>query len=293
MSDDTLLALGRGEVYFDRFLPGTREGEGELYIGNTTNFVVGREIDRLERYTAYRGQKIKTASAFVAETNTISFTTDNISAENISLWYGQDFDSVTYASSDLTEIFTIKAGRYYQLGRSAAEYGASYVRDVSVTRLGSIIPAAGNYQLDVESGRIRILLGGVLDDGDEIHVAFNRGASTDNVRTPAPKDQFGALRFVGQDGYGPLVNHFYPMVRLSTAGQRDLKGDEWQTMQFVADALKRDPRTEIVYVQYFSRLTPEVHFISDLGGISPDAFPYWENELDHLVNVTIPSRDYP
>ena len=86
--ESTKLVLGRGEVYFDRFLPGTRRGEGERYLGNTPSFRIQREVERLERSTSYRGRKIAMAGAVVAESHEITFVTDNVDDENIALWFG-------------------------------------------------------------------------------------------------------------------------------------------------------------------------------------------------------------
>jgi hypothetical protein len=289
MGETTTLVIGRGEVYFDRFAPGTRVGEGELYIGNTSSFVVGRDIERLDRYTAYNGQKIKGPSAFVSETHTISFRTDNISPENVGLWYGGDNDPRIAPSNfgdgtPVVETLTVKTNRYYQLGLSVNKAtGLRLVRNVSVSRGGVFIPALGTYEVDEDQGRICVLSAGSLFDGDTVRVSFEWLANVTQNQSPKPRDQFGALRFVGMAGYGPQRNYYYPMVRLSATGTVELKGDDWQALQFTADALKRDAFTEIVYVQEISE---------DTGGLTADSFRYFENILDDTVNVIIPSRGY-
>ncbi len=76
---DDQLVLGRGEVYFEAFSAGTRVCSGERYVGNTTGFQITRAINRLERFTSYRGQAASNAMAS-RPTKTIPFSsiTDNI-----------------------------------------------------------------------------------------------------------------------------------------------------------------------------------------------------------------------
>lgn len=59
---------------------------------------------------------------------------------------------------------------------------------------------------------------------------------------------FGALTFESDNPVGDNLNYWFPYVSLAPAGNYALKGDAWQTLSFAAEALKRDPLTERMYV---------------------------------------------
>lgn len=64
----------------------------------------------------------------------------------------------------------------------------------------------------------------------------------------AQKPIYGALTFEADNPVGENKNYWWPFVNLRPTGNLALLGDTWQTMSFTAEALKRDPATERVYV---------------------------------------------
>ena len=107
----TKLVLGRGEVYFDRFISGTHVGEGERYLGNTSKFIVERDIERLDRATSYGGKRIAAKGAIVSESHTIDFTTDHVDIENLSMWFGGESAAPDVPRDVVVETFTVKRRR--------------------------------------------------------------------------------------------------------------------------------------------------------------------------------------
>lgn len=248
--DPTELVLGRGEVFFDPFAPGTMIGSGERYLGNTPSFQIGRSLDRLARYRSYSGRKHEVRGKVIAEAHSLTFITDHISMENVASWYGGTSETVAQASAGaITEPFTTEPGRFIQLGRSVRPMGLRNVTSV-VVRIGTtIVPAANNYLVDPALGRIEILKGAPAFTGPtNITVQFARGtAVTRNTRSQAV-ELHGAMTFISRNVEGPRKNIFIPYLRLSSRGMVDLKGDEWQQMPFEATILKLNPRTEQVYL---------------------------------------------
>lgn len=295
--EQTTLVLGRGEVFFDLFRPGTRQGDGERYIGNSSTFQIGRKLERLDRFTSYNGRKIEQESAIISETHTVTFVTDNIVIENIGLWYGLESEVVvTVAANAITEFFPVRLGRTYQLGKSYMPLGVRYVENVVVRIDDVIVPLDGNYALSAATGRLEVSPDAInISDGQTLEITFE-WRTTEAARTnSAARDVYGALRFISFNAYGPDKQYYFPFVRLSPRGMMDLKGDDWQQAGFDVEARNLNPRTEQVYVEEFLKvyLTADEQAIVDLSGLTLDSFPYWENQLDQLVNVTMPSHNYP
>ena len=47
--------LGRGEVFFNKFKPGTNIGEGERYLGNTPEYSLTNDVETLDHFNSDRG----------------------------------------------------------------------------------------------------------------------------------------------------------------------------------------------------------------------------------------------
>lgn len=285
--EETQLVLGRGEVYFDRFIPGTRVGEGERYIGNTTTFRIQRTLERRERRTAYRGQTVEIPGAVLSESHVIDFITDNIDIENVAGWYGNEatFSGQT-SISVVTESFDVKRGRYYQLGQSTFPGGARNVDYVRVFIDDEHIQLAGNIELDKALGRFQVLKTAAdIADGDTIEVSFEWRNTTGAAATSQAAEMLGALRFISYNEHGPRLHYSFPMVRLSPKGQIDLKGDEWQQMNFEATATRLAPGVEQVYIDRVDAVgltSDEGAILAELEALSD--FPPLEDDVDEVVN---------
>lgn len=293
--EQTQLVIGRGEVWFEAFLPDTKQGLGERYLGNTTTFQVGRKVARLDRFTSYGGQKVEVAGALVSEEHNVIFITDNISLENVGDWFsGEVVTQGVPAVGLITETIAVKLGSTVQLGRSVHITGVRSVENLVVERAGVVVSESGNYSLDATTGRLTIApQSPIIQDGDTLAVTFEwRRAELTSI-TSRPREIHGALRFISYNAYGAEKHHFYPYVRLAARGQVDLKGDEWQQIPFEVSVLRLNPFTEQVYVEE----TAQIFFLEDEqaildSGLTIEEFPIFGNDLDVLVNSTMPSHNY-
>lgn len=286
--DAPSLVLGRGEVYFDLFRPGTRQGDGERYLGNTSTFQVGRVVNRIQRYASYNGQKVERDGAVTSEAHSVSFVTDNIAMENIGVWYGRESDETAIApDTGIIETFHAKLGRYFQLGLTVNPFGLKYVLNVVLKVDGITIDPVGNYELTPETGRIKLLSTATdIADGDDFTVQFDWRGQVINITQSSAEDVHGALRFIATNPVGPKKNYYFPLVRLSPRGTVDLKGDEWQQVPFQVDVLRLNPATEQVYVDEILSVsfTVDEQAILDYSGISIESFPAWEDQIDFVIN---------
>lgn len=251
LPEKTKLVLGRGEVYFDRFL-GT-SSEGERYIGNTPTFRIEREITRLERSRSYRGQKQKRKSIVIQETVSMSMTTDDISSENTALWNGVAGDA-TNVGVDLvpySETFLVKKDRYYKLGLSEIGGGFSFVDNAEV-RLGNIsgpiLAQNLHYVLERSDGRLFIPDTSPLADGTSIFVRYFKRRNSVRHMSPLEEEVYGALRYISRNPYGPQSEYYFPQVRVTPRGAVDLKGDEFRQMSYDIEAIRLTPDKALMYL---------------------------------------------
>jgi hypothetical protein len=295
--EPTTLVLGRGQVYFDPFAPGTLVGSGERYIGNTTTFRIQRNLSTVARNTTYRGQRVDVGDEVIAESHDVTFITDHIALENIGLWYGDpDVNAQSVlAHSTVSETNVVRRGRYYQLGRSVSVSGARNVAVVEL-RVGGVtlVPQAGNYEVDEEAGRVRILPNALnILTGDSVEFRFEWLSQGVRAVQSSANQVEGALRFVSKNPVGLQRNYYFPRVRISPQGQIDLKGDDFQQILFAATALRLGPAVEQMYVDELTRLLTPANEQAVLGaGIRLSAFPALENLLDVAVETTLGEHGY-
>lgn len=296
-TSNATLVIGRGELYFDRFAAGTLAGEGELYLGNTPGFNVSRTVEEVERFTSYGGQQIQIDSLITREIHSADITTDNVSMENIALWFGSDPDRTgQVAIGEITENIKVKKGHWYQLGSTIEPFGVRHVEpDIQFQRNDIVLEVAGNLILDRTEGRFYVVDDAeTVADGDILSVTFQwRQSSTVEV-VSSSKEVIGSLRYISKNPVGPAISYFFPYVRLKANNQIDLKGDQWQEFSFDVDIRRLNPRTQFIYVKQLAGplLTDDEQAIIDVGGMTLDEFPYWEDQLDFIINTAMPEADY-
>lgn len=242
--------LGKGKLFFDQFAPGSNTGTGEMYFGNTPELTTTSDQTTLDHYDADAGLNVKDDSVTTEQNNTGSFTTDNISNENVALFYQGIIERKTVVSGPTADTLTLRRGRHYQLGSSADHpAGARNVTGVTVTVDGAVVAAEGNYVVDSVLGRIEVLPNAEdIEDGDVATVAGTAAAGVQEIIIGRGDEIRGALRFVSNNPKGTQKDYFWPSVKLTPNGDFALKGDDWQTIPFNFEALKKDEDTEFVYI---------------------------------------------
>ncbi len=236
------LVLGRGKLYFDRFAPGTQTKTGERYLGSTPSFSVTAETVELEHFSAEEGLRIKDESVTTQIDFTGQFVTENISPENIALFFLGSSEVLSQAAATgVEESFTVSKGLFYQLGATALKpEGVEKVSNVVVEPGGggTAFVAGTDYAVDLDLGRIEILPGGAIANGATIDVTYNRvAASQERVISGTTLIQ-GAMRFISFNGVGGQKNFYMPKVTLRPNGEFALKGEEWQQFGFNVEILQ-------------------------------------------------------
>jgi hypothetical protein len=236
--------LGRGEIYFGRFLASTQTPEGERYLGNTPEYSLTIESEDLDHFDSDRGIREKDDSIVLEVTRSGSLITDNIVPANVALFFFGDASTVTTtAAASLEETFAaVIQGLFYQLGQTTANpVGVRGVETVVVAPAGggTAFILDTDYEIDVDLGRIQILNGGAIASGTGILVTYGLLASTNDRVISGSQAVEGSLRFIAFNPKGSNFDYFMPWVKLSPNGDYALKGEEWQQIPFTLEVLKK------------------------------------------------------
>lgn len=242
--------LGRGQVFFDRFasnavITATTRGEGERYLGNTPEVSTTSSAESLDHYDSDAGIRSKDGSVQLTMDRSGRFTCDNINGQNLALFFQGTLSTQTQAAGiGSVDVITVQADRFFQLGATALN--PSGVRKISnvVIKTGAgfttTVTAAGNYEVDEDLGRIYVLPGSIaLGTAIEAQITFDVAATTRERVISSSDSIYGAVRFVGTNPVGTKRDIYMPYVKLSPDGDYNLKGDDWQTVGFTMEILKK------------------------------------------------------
>lgn len=240
--------LGRGELYFDKFAPSTYNRTGERYLGNSPELSLTTESETLDHFNSDRGIRVKDKSILLEKSDSGSFILDEISNENVALWFLGDVgvvaQSMTASIVENVAANRLKPGTYLQLGATLANpTGNRNVTVASITSdpVGTTYVLNTDYTVDAELGRLYIVPGGAIDGTAPIIVTYATAASTrEQIVVGEGTTIEGSLRFISYNPTGPRRDYWWPYVQLRADGDLALKGDEWQQLSFAFDILKLD-----------------------------------------------------
>lgn len=250
---DPNYVVGRGKLYFRKFLPGTRTlaAAGARYLGNSPELSLSQDEEKLDHYNSDRGIRVKDASVSLQNDMSGSFSLDDIQPENLALWFRGDVQTGALAGGAVVdEPHTVSPGEYIQAGLTDGNpIGARNISAVTVKIGAATIDLAGNYEIDAVTGRIF-----VLEDAEDIPadsdvlVSYSAAAGTEEVVVAAGTVIEGRLEFIADNAAGQNRDYIWPCVQISPDGDFALKGDDWQNMSFTLEILKLNDSTERQYI---------------------------------------------
>ena len=245
--------IGRGKLYFNKFIPGTTTGTGERYLGNSPSVNVTSTYQDLPHYTSDYAVREMDDNFTLQTDRGGTFTLDNASIENLGLMFGSDAvpENATAATSASDTVTDVKLGYYIQLGEDAATPdGVTQVDNVVVT--AGVTPAVEDtdYTVDPDNGRIYLLPGATaISDGDDLTITYDVVAEETVVVIEEGEQVEGSLRFIADNPKGENKNYFWPYVRIQPTGDFALKGEQWQLMTFNFAVLTPKDGRKRVYVR--------------------------------------------
>lgn len=251
--------LGRGRVFFDRFpanavINALTRGDGERYLGNTTELNTTSTSETLDHFDSDTGVKVKDATVQLSVNRTGAFKCDNIDSANMALYFLGDVATVTQvAATAQAEQMTVKRGRFYQLGVDAAQpAGVRGITNVVIKKgalFATTVTALGNYQVDEAGGRIFIENDAAgIPDATLLEITYDISASTREQVISKSASIYGAIRFVADNATGLNRDYFFPYVKLTPDGDYSLKGEQWQEMSFKMEVLKKTTNIDALYI---------------------------------------------
>lgn len=253
---DKNYTLGSGKLYFAPFAPGTLvPATGQEYFGNTPSLNNTSDRETLDHYDADNGLRTKDKSVTTSLDRSGSFTTDHVSPSNLAKWFGGANSIVTQTSqAGQTDTITVVPGRRYQLGKSVANPAG--LRGMTMTSVATTdaqpvsLVELVDFTFDGATGGITILPGSTVveDEGTEILVTFALEAVSYNKVVSSSAEISGELFFRADNGEGLNQDYYWPYVKITPDGDMEIKGEDWQTLPFNIEVLKRDDNTEAVYI---------------------------------------------
>lgn len=242
--------LGRGKVFFSKFVDGTQTPEGYRYIGNTPSFGIAMSSENLVHWSSDEGIKEKDRSITLSVDATGTFVCDDINSENLAIYLLGSASTLTQTSATAATWTLTDAlkGLTYQIGRTTAlPTGVRSLSSVTVVKGGTTYVVNTDYTIDLELGLITILAAGAITNGDDLVITFDRAAKTRSQVVSGNDKVEGALLFVAYNPQGDKRDFLMPYVRLSPNGEFALKGDDWQNQSFNCEILKPDGGLERIY----------------------------------------------
>jgi len=249
MAKEQNQTLGRGELHFAPFKPGTKIPDGFRYFGDSDAVSLNVSSETSDYYSSERGTKVKTRSATLQTDYAGSFGLTNIDFENLAIFFLGSASTVTQASATgIQETFdAVKAGRSYQIGESdATPTGARQVTITAATVGATPLVLNTDYTLDAPRGLVTFLdTSTVVTDGADVAITYSL-AAVSYERTVSGASQIeGALRYDAYNAEGQNIDYRMAWVKISPNGDLPLKGDDWMSMSFSLEINKFGNREAI------------------------------------------------
>ena len=240
--------LARGKVYLGRETTFDQFSQvGEMYTGNSPGLVVNNEAQSLDHFGSDGGINELDASATTQVNRGGTLSLDDISGDNLAMYFLGTKATVAQASGAFSEtIAGVLQGQFYQLGISAANpQGVKSLSAVTVKTGATTHEEGTDFEIDALTGRLYIVPGGGIAGGSSIDVAATKAATSFERVISGSKPVKGRLRYIEDNPAGKNRNFLFPLVELAPNGDFDLKGESWRQMTFSLRVLKRGSMSAI------------------------------------------------
>lgn len=235
--------LGKGKFYFREFERNSQTPKpgGFRRLGNVPEATVSQTSEKLDHTSSEGGINVKDASVTTAQDSAIAFTTDNVSLENLGMWFNSNVTEIAEAGGAVVAeaLGDLTVDTFYQLGESlATPQGARNVTLVTLTgKVGAAAAAplvlGTHYNLNAATGMVEVL----VEDLTDVTADYTVTAGTRRVVLGGNDTIEGQLKFVADNPKGTNKDTFWPYVQISPDGDYSLIGTDWQAIGFTADVL--------------------------------------------------------
>lgn len=227
------LVIPRGIVYFDPF-DAAGNLTGEIDLGETGGASISPTTTNLQYFSSRSKVRQETRNVPTSISRAFSLTIDSMNMHNLALFAIADLSVINQLATAVTDApFTVKKGRWYQLGGTTP---ARNVSSVVVTGTGGTptYVAGTDYVLDAANGRVQILASGGIADDTAILVDYTPAAETRNRASGGTEAKRGALRVISDNAEGKNKDWWFPSVNMQPNGEMPVisADDAWAQMTF-------------------------------------------------------------
>lgn len=212
--------LGQGRLYLD-------DGDGERYLGDSPGFAVEPEVERTQVYSTDAAVEQLAIDVVRRIDRRATIEVKNITPENLGLFLIAELDEITQAATAVTdeEFASVKQGRWYQLGATAANpTGVRSISDVTVTagNADAATVADTDYQVDATLGRIYIIpTSAKITDDTKIKVDYTPKATKRwQLKSTAAGGDLFKMRYISENlgPAAPQMDLYAPQVLVAPSG---------------------------------------------------------------------------
>lgn len=235
------LAMPRGSL---SFAPINDSGvmTGEVDLGNVTGFELTNALEYKEHMTSHDSVVVLDAKKISAAKWTVKFTPDELSAENMALFFLGDPDKQKGASADVIE----QSGTSSTLATKTyldrwIDLGKKYIKPGSVA-IGAVDLAdcivGTDYRIDNESGLLMVLSTNTHSwtDGGSVSITFKYGTCSLRKFVHRIRPLQGFLRYRGISEVGPRhMVECWKVQMVPDAALGLIKPQDYANLSFTGD----------------------------------------------------------
>jgi hypothetical protein len=226
--DPANVLLGRGVVYFDRFVTNTTQRQGEMHLGNVTALAVETKVETKEKYESMDQASVLYQRGVTRQTTTIKITGDEFTPDNLANALNGVVETISGAGATIAaEAFTPAGGailgRYYAL----AHRNITTLTDIKIGSTSLVLGT--DYTADLVRGRIFIMPTSVtVTPGAALTADYVYGAySYPAVNLSAVGTVDGYVHYIPDNIKGPNWEGEYWHVQFTPSGSQGWIADDF------------------------------------------------------------------
>lgn len=244
------LYIGRAEVYVD-VLDANRARQGEMFLGDTPGFGFSIADEVRDKYSSAEATAPLIKSVNVRRTPEASLILDEFNPQTLRLAFmgtaGYFAQTGAAATNVVVPVARVKQGYWFPLESPAGTARRGTVAEplsgvVVETSPGAVAKVLNvDYKLDLVSGRVYVIPGGGIADGEPLQVDFTYPTLSS---TDAPYVQIGTqnvieayLRLKSKQATGPSMEMEIWLASLTPDGEVPFIGDDYAEFRIRARIL--------------------------------------------------------
>lgn len=243
MAASDYLTLGRGELYFAPFAPGTTIPGAYKFLGNCPAFNLNVSVETKEHLSSENGVMTEDLSVVISRQIGGGIECDDIKPANLAFFFLGSSTALTLsAATGLTDILgATEFDGTYQIGATAAKpTGDRELTNVVVTDTATGVVTYvldTDYTLDAARGTITFISGGTITESDPATVDYDILASTREQVVSGQNQVKGAMWFKANNAAGKDVDYYLPFVQMQPDGDLQMIGEDFRTMSLTLKVL--------------------------------------------------------